>query len=134
MPDDDDLRQFQLLDQLGDGVRECVNGVPTWQRPGTAEARQIYGDDTTVFGQLGDVFRPVLPAPSKAMHENEHQPVRARITVVQVVQAGPGNVSGMSVRGPVHLTSGSTTGQAVVSVQVDGPPRLVCRCHERSSL
>lgn len=29
MPDDHDLGQVQPLDQFGDGVGECVNGVPT---------------------------------------------------------------------------------------------------------
>ena len=129
MPDDDDLGQVQPLDQLGDGVGERIEGVPTQRRSGTAEARQVDGDDTAVFGELGDVLRPVLPAPSQAMHEHEHQPVRVSISVVQVTQSGPGYVSGVYVPGPVHLTSWSTAGPAVVAVQGDGSPRLVRRCH-----
>ena len=53
MPDRDDLRELQLADQFGNGVCEGVQGVPARRRLGTAEARQIEGDDPAVLGQSG---------------------------------------------------------------------------------
>jgi hypothetical protein len=48
--------QAQLSAQLSDRVREPVDRVPAWQRPGTAETRQVHRDDPPPLAERGDVL------------------------------------------------------------------------------
>jgi len=82
-------RQAQLLAQLRDRVREPVNRVLARQRPGTAKAGQVHGNDPPPLGERGDVFQPVLPPAAEPVRQDED--VAASVmpgSVVQVVQPG----------------------------------------------